>query len=211
MGCNLSETIRRHRSRNTFITAAVAMGSRIRTLLALSAAVLAGHVHAAQASRPLLLPSSAYAQWGAGEHTRMHVIGATWDWGWRKDFAWGHATGYWDASIGRWSSEHEGTRSSAWVTQLGVTPVLRLHPASWAPGVFLEGGIGVNVLNPIYRNRDKRFSTRFNFGDHLALGWQFGVQREHEVALRLQHFSNAGIKKPNPGENFVQLRYAYRF
>ena len=24
-----------------------------------------------------------------------------------------------------------------------------------------------------------------------------------------QHFSNADTKKPNPGENFVQLRYAY--
>ena len=33
----------------------------------------------------------------------------------------------------------------------------------------------------------------------------------HELALRLQHFSNAGIKHPNPGENFVQLRYAQGF
>jgi lipid A 3-O-deacylase len=27
----------------------------------------------------------------------------------------------------------------------------------------------------------------------------------------VQHFSNAGIKKPNPGETFLRLRYAYRF
>lgn len=31
------------------------------------------------------------------------------------------------------------------------------------------------------------------------------------AALRLQHFSNASIRHPNPGENFVQLRYARRF
>jgi len=31
------------------------------------------------------------------------------------------------------------------------------------------------------------------------------------VALRIQHFSNAGLSEPNPGANFVQLRYAYTF
>jgi hypothetical protein len=27
----------------------------------------------------------------------------------------------------------------------------------------------------------------------------------------LQHSSNGGIKEPNPGENFVQLRFGVRF
>ena len=31
------------------------------------------------------------------------------------------------------------------------------------------------------------------------------------VILRVEHTSNASIKKPNPGENFVQLRYGYTF
>jgi hypothetical protein len=31
------------------------------------------------------------------------------------------------------------------------------------------------------------------------------------VGLRLSHVSNAGIKEPNPGENFLQLRYARSF
>ena len=39
----------------------------------------------------------------------------------------------------------------------------------------------------------------------------FGARGEHEVSLRLQHFSNAGIKHPNPGETFVRLRYVRRF
>ncbi len=30
--------------------------------------------------------------------------------------------------------------------------------------------------------------------------------RPWEWLLRLQHFSNAGIEHPNPGENSVQLR-----
>jgi len=29
--------------------------------------------------------------------------------------------------------------------------------------------------------------------------------------LRIQHSSNASLKKPNPGQNFLQLRYARHF
>ena len=63
----------------------------------------------------------------------------------------------------------------------------------------------------MYRSADKRFSTKFNFGDHLAVGRTFGDRGQHDVGLRFQHFSHAGIKEPNPGENFLQLRYARRF
>ncbi len=59
-------------------------------------------------------------------------------------------------------------------------------------------GIGLTLMSRIYRTDDRRFATRFNFGDHLALGFDFGAQREHDLALRLEHFSNGGIKHPNP-------------
>jgi lipid A 3-O-deacylase len=45
----------------------------------------------------------------------------------------------------------------------------------------------------------------------VAIGRRFGASKEHEVMLRLQHFSNAGIKHPNPGEDFLQLRYAWHY
>jgi len=57
----------------------------------------------------------------------------------------------------------------------------------------------------------KRFGSKFNFGDHAAIGLQLGKSRQHEVALRIEHFSNAGIEHPNPGENFLQLRYSHKF
>jgi len=115
-----------------------------------------------------------------------------------------------EAAIGRWSGNGENA-SSVWFTQVGLTPVLRLQPRSWPRGLFVEAGIGANVIVPIYHSDDKHFSTEFNFGDHLAIGRQFGDHREQEIALRLQHFSNAGIREPNPGENFQQLRYLKRF
>jgi len=31
------------------------------------------------------------------------------------------------------------------------------------------------------------------------------------VGLYVKHVSNAGLRQPNPGESFVQLRYIYGF
>ncbi|WP_425258820.1 acyloxyacyl hydrolase [Rubrivivax sp. RP6-9] len=156
--------------------------------------------------RSAWLPDGGFVQAGVAETARTLTIGATWAWSWRRPWAGGQLGGYWEASFGRWASDLEdGRGSTAWVTQLGVTPALRWSPdgARW----FLEGGIGANLLLPIYRSKDKRFSTRFNFGDHLAVGWRLGQRHEHELALRIQHYSNAGIRRPNPGEDFLQLRY----
>lgn len=151
-------------------------------------------------------------QAGVAEQAQTLVLGAVWDWPWYKPLSSGLLTGYWEFSFGRWSSQAgPGGSSSAWVTQLGVTPVLRWYPGAGTARWFVEAGIGANVLAPIYRSRDKQFSTEFNFGDHLAVGWHLGPERQHEISLRVQHFSNAGIKRPNPGEDFLQLRYVARY
>ena len=173
------------------------------------AAACAAVSSAPAAQTGLLSPSSAYVQAGVAEDAQMVIAGATWEWGWHRDFRVGRVTGYWEASFGRWNSDNAPAGGSAWVTQLGATPVLRLYPGGgrW----FIEGGIGANFLLPIYRSQTKRFSTSFNFGDHLAFGRLFGDGGRHEISLRIQHFSNGGIKKPNPGENFLQLRYSRRF
>lgn len=160
--------------------------------------------------RPAWRPSAFFVQVGVAEGASTAIAGALWDWSWRRDFALGSVTGYWELSLGRWKSQ-SGDDAHAWVTQLGLTPVFRLHPAGWGEGWFVEGGVGANVLAPIYRTEDKRFSTVFNLGSHLALGRRFGQAGDRELALRVQHFSNAGIRHPNPGEDFVQLRYAMDF
>jgi lipid A 3-O-deacylase len=157
-------------------------------------------------------PSRLFVQVGAAEQAQTLVFGAVWDWHWQKPLSSGLLTGYWELSFGRWSSRADPSGSSAaWITQFGVTPVLRWSPGADTSRWFGEVGIGANVLAPIYRSRDKRFSTEFNFGDHVAVGWYLGAERQHEISLRVQHFSNAGIKHPNPGENFLQLRYLARY
>ena len=96
-------------------------------------------------------------------------------------------------------------------TQLGLVPLLRYRFGEGRSNWFIEAGIGVSVMDPIYRTEEKRFSTRFNFVDVAGAGRSFGQRREHELSLRIAHISNANIKKPNPGENFLQLRYAVLF
>lgn len=180
-----------------------------RRLAALAVLQAALPATAAEPGSPVAAVSSAFIQAGFAKDARAYVVGASWDWSWRRSLRWGEVGGYWESSIGQWRTRNapEGDHS-ALVTQVGITPVLRWHPSESRPGLFLEFGIGANVLFPIYATDDKRFSTAFNFGDHLAVGHRWG---RHELSLRLQHFSNAGIKHPNPGENFVQLRYAVRY
>jgi lipid A 3-O-deacylase len=152
-----------------------------------------------------------FLQAGWAEHGQTATLGWTWDTSWQREFAHGRLTAHWEASFGRWRSETASSRREfAWVTQVGVTPVLRWQPQSWERW-FMEAGIGANLLLPIYRSGDHTFSTAFNFGDHIAVGRRVGEAGKHEVLLRLQHYSNASIKQPNPGENFVQLRYVHRF
>jgi lipid A 3-O-deacylase len=157
-------------------------------------------------------PDNLFVQGGVASEARTLVAGATWQSDWERPFAAGRAQIYWEMSFGRWEADRPtGRQSSAWITQIGITPVIRWTPGGGGSHWFAEAGIGANMLLPLYRSRDKRFSTAFNFGDHVAVGRRFGAAGEHELALRLQHFSNAGIKHPNPGENFLQLRYAFRY
>jgi hypothetical protein len=153
---------------------------------------------------------SAFGQAGTAGSVKTMIAGASLDWPWKYRTDIGTLGGYSEVSFGRWHSSGAGQDGTAWITQLGVTPVIRLWPSD-AHRWFVEAGIGGNLLLPVFRTSEKRFSTRFNFGDHVAVGFRFGQEGQHEIALREQHFSNAGIREPNPGQNFTQIRYAYRF
>jgi lipid A 3-O-deacylase len=158
-----------------------------------------------------LEPSTVFVQAGAGDQsTSAYLAGATWDWAWHRDYKYGTLGGYFELAGGRWTTSEHGFDRSSWMTQVGLTPVFRFRPSGSLTPWFAEVGVGANYILPIFQSGYKRFSTEFNFGDHLAVGRTFGDRAEHELAVRVEHFSNAGIAHPNPGENFLQLRYSYR-
>lgn len=171
-----------------------------------------GRAHAADADMATsssLRPARVFVQLGGNQGAATATAGASWDLGWQHDSRWGPIDAQLELSAGRWRSDRDMERNN-WTSQFGMTPVLRLRPLGWALGWRVEAGIGLNLLTPVYQRENKHFSTRYNFGDHIGLAYQWGGHEAHELGLRLQHYSNAGLKKPNPGENFLQLRYAYR-
>lgn len=157
-----------------------------------------------------LVPRGAFAQGGiAEEESYSATAGVIWPWSWRHVALGGELTATTEAFVSHWSGRGVGQRES--FTQLGLVPLLRYRFGEGRSAWFMEAGIGVSVMDAIYRTAGKQFSTRFNFVDVAGVGRSFGSQRRHELSLRIAHISNADIKKPNPGEEFVQLRYTALF
>lgn len=118
---------------------------------------------------------------------------------------------YWDVYLGQWRGPQANgvTRS---YTQVGALAMWRWRLSQGESRWFAEAGIGLSYLDGTYSKPGGRtFGSRLNFTERLGLGRSFGARDAHELSLSYQHHSNAGLKKPNPGEDFVQLRYAYRF
>lgn len=158
-----------------------------------------------------LRPEWVYGQVASARHgTYSATLGVAWPWDWRTEFLGGEVTGQTEAYISHWSARAVGGGRQA-LTQLGLVPVLRLRFGEGRSPWFLEAGIGVTWLDKIYRTPVKQLSTAGNFHDMLGIGRSFGANRDRELSLRYVHFSNADIKKPNPGLDFVQLRYAVKF
>ncbi|ENO89350.1 acyloxyacyl hydrolase [Thauera linaloolentis] len=117
---------------------------------------------------------------------------------------------HWDVSLAHWRTDHvrSGRHHFTQLTGMGVWR----HPvggpdAPW----FVDLGLGISIFDRLYRSGADKFSTAFQFTEAVGLGYRFGGKHAYEISLRAQHISNAGIKKPNPGENIVRLRFACRF
>lgn len=97
------------------------------------------------------------------------------------------------------------------ITDIAATPVIRLQrntAHSFRP--YVEGAIGFHYISDI-QMRSRVFSTNFQFGDHLGIGFQIGKDHALEFGYQFQHLSNASIKRPNAGINFHILRIGYSF
>ena len=118
---------------------------------------------------------------------------------------------YWDIFVSQWRAlRTEGVEERSY-TQVGVIANWRYFFNRGDSPWFVEAGIGGTVMDRLYRTSDREFSTAFQFTEQFGIGRSFGVQGEQELSLRVQHFSNGGIKAPNPGETFVRVRYLHRF
>jgi hypothetical protein len=73
----------------------------------------------------------------------------------------------------------------------------------------VEAGLGLSLHDRPYRVARVQQASRLNFQEEVALGYHLGAGRA--VSLRLAHMSNAGLRKPNPGETWWSLRWEAPF
>lgn len=116
---------------------------------------------------------------------------------------------YVDATAGYWRADNTPAGRNSSLVDIGLTPSLRLSRGD-GPGFFLDTGVGAHLLSHTSITT-RSFSTAFQFGSHLGVGYRFGGRQSYELSARVQHLSNAAIKRPNGGINFAQLRLAYHF
>jgi lipid A 3-O-deacylase len=144
------------------------------------------------------------AELGYGDELGMWRVALQWEWKtkWPAGSRW-QVGGYWDLAAGAWYTE--GART---LYDVGLTPVFRFERAA-RPSPYFEAAIGFHQISELRISADKLVGTNFQFGDHVGAGIRFGDRGSYDLGVRLQHLSNGGIRKPNPGVDFLQLRLQY--
>ncbi|WP_051711127.1 acyloxyacyl hydrolase [Andreprevotia chitinilytica] len=71
---------------------------------------------------------------------------------------------------------------------------------------FIDGGVGVGALSETRWGTHWNLTTHWQFASRIGAGCRFGT---NELSLNFFHYSNAGLKKPNPGADMVYVRYSF--
>jgi hypothetical protein len=147
---------------------------------------------------------------GRGDDVNMGRIGVQWEL--KKPLLqfrdWQVGT-HFDLALGYWRQDDVLPGRNDDVVNLGFTPVMRLQ-GNGRVGPYAEVGLGVHLISDTSIG-ETRMSTAFQFGSHAGFGYRFGPRSSYDISYRFQHLSNAGIKRPNGGINFHQVRLQYWF
>jgi lipid A 3-O-deacylase len=175
-------------------------------------AVAVGLIAAGSAHAVDLVPDAVSFEVGAGtERTRMASAGITWDWNFERMRRKAQLTAHTELLVNHWHADAVGGGSASY-TQFAVLPSLRMRLGRGASPWYIELGIGASWLDQPYATPSRVFSTQWNFLDVMGLGYTLGgPEGKQEIGLRWSHTSNAGLRKPNPGQDFLQLRLVQRF
>ncbi len=92
------------------------------------------------------------------------------------------------------------------------TPLWRLQMRDPIAGLitpFLEVGIGISLFTET-RADHRKLSTVYQFEDHIGLGFKLGKEQKYDLKVSYWHYSNADLKRPNSGVNFIMTTFGYR-
>jgi lipid A 3-O-deacylase len=169
------------------------------------AAVLAATTHASFAA------DSYSAEVATGNKSQIYRLGAQFNMSqsWLRS-ANSEVWGYWDATIADWRENkyRNVTGATKDFIDIGFTPTLRWQTLNHQ-GAYFEAGLGPHLNSDVYNNDGRRLSTNLQFGTHLGIGYV--TNGGLDLAIKVQHFSNGGIKHPNSGVNLAIAKVGYKF
>lgn len=114
----------------------------------------------------------------------------------------GQLSGYWDGAYTYWQGDKTVDNHS-----LSLSPVFRYEFNARAVKPYVEAGIGLAAFSKT-RLAKQKLSTALQFEDRIGMGLRFAQQ---EVGVRVIHYSNAGIKRPNDGVENYTVHYRMYF
>ncbi|WP_416307652.1 acyloxyacyl hydrolase [Neptunicella sp. SCSIO 80796] len=115
---------------------------------------------------------------------------------------------YWEMSVNFWEygqdNRHETNLAVALspVISSTFTTVGDNLPLKW------ELGIGISLVDNT-RFAGKDIGSHYQFEDRLGL--TLLLSQQESVSVRYMHYSNGGLNSKNPGMDFLNLSYGYRF
>jgi lipid A 3-O-deacylase len=141
----------------------------------------------------------------SSESTETYRVAGQFDFGqtiWQNQRRSVRLGGYWDMGLMRWAGLDANT--------LSVSPVLVLEFGQGSVVPYLEAGIGAAYFTRSnFRSEGRDLGSRLLFEDRFGAGLRFPTGTE--IGLRVYHYSNAGIRKPNNGIETATLHYRFNF
>lgn len=145
-------------------------------------------------------------------------VSVNWDFGptWRKHELWALNI-LWEGSYAYWSGpprEELGPNRAINLMAATTGPMLRWQRQSPFPHThsipYAELGVGLSWLSET-EIEGRILSLHFQFEDKAGLGVRFGRKQQYDLSLRVYHYSNCSIKRPNSGVNLAMMSFGVWF
>jgi lipid A 3-O-deacylase len=77
--------------------------------------------------------------------------------------------------------------------------------------ILIEATLGASINNGerLAAKKKRALGSKLLFRESFSIGYLF--DKNHSIALIIDHISSADIRKPNPGLSDIGIRYGYRF
>jgi hypothetical protein len=110
--------------------------------------------------------------------------------------------------LGYWWRRQRGAGEHKDLFDLGLTPVF--ESSEHLTGPYVEAGIGAHVLSHSSIG-DKAHVDCFQFGDHIGVGYRFGVKGAFDLSLSVPAPLECRYQSSRIRDQLQQLRLQYRF